>query len=631
MPHTSPSQSPSQSPNAQPADRAADKVSVGASGSPSRQPLPPLRLGRLHLARPSWIVVSLGLAACSGTALGASLILNEYNAVGSQKWLGNPDSVACEGPAGLNCADEEDTYLGRVLGNGGDWLELVVTVDHLDLRGWKLQIAELDNVGTTNGQNLWQGNPNLEQGIITFSEHSLWADLRAGTIITITERTTSEGGLDSDLSFDPCNGDWWINANSFDATLLSTMTNVLGDGPGNFSVGNDGFVLRVVNTANAVMFGPVGEGAAGYGGGGVNSREICRLEEDPSAALDNFAQYDDGDNSTFGSPNRWGGNFAGIDDQCRFGQQFDLLRAPVLAECTACRLVILNEYNAVSNDAFLNGGTQEADEDGLQASDSFFGRVAGNGGSWFELVVLADHVDMRGWELYYEELGDDEEGSIFLSDHPFWADLRAGTILTFIDRGTASGGLDTDLNVDPDGDYLWANIMTFDSALIAGTTSNLPGHIPGDFGVGKDDWRLTILDSDGAVVAGPSGEGSIYFYQGKVGGTDVCRLKEDPSNLITPASAYDDSEESSTFGAPNTWKVCPIGVLVTQDFSRLPALGCEGTPPGDPADLNGDGIVSGADLGQLLAAWGTSDPVADINGDGVVDGADLGALLAAWS
>jgi len=49
------------------------------------------------------------------------------------------------------------------------------------------------------------------------------------------------------------------------------------------------------------------------------------------------------------------------------------------------------------------------------------------------------------------------------------------------------------------------------------------------------------------------------------------------------------------------------------------------------ADLNGDGVVDGADLGILLTAWGTigfSD--ADLNADQLVDGADLGLLLSAW-
>ena len=47
-------------------------------------------------------------------------------------------------------------------------------------------------------------------------------------------------------------------------------------------------------------------------------------------------------------------------------------------------------------------------------------------------------------------------------------------------------------------------------------------------------------------------------------------------------------------------------------------------------DLNGDQFVDGADLGLLLALWGTGGPQGDLNGDGIVNGADLGLLLAAW-
>jgi len=50
-------------------------------------------------------------------------------------------------------------------------------------------------------------------------------------------------------------------------------------------------------------------------------------------------------------------------------------------------------------------------------------------------------------------------------------------------------------------------------------------------------------------------------------------------------------------------------------------------------DLNGDGVVDGADLGILLLNWGQTDggPAAgDLNGDCVIDGADIGALLNQW-
>ncbi|MCA9284511.1 MAG: hypothetical protein KDA22_04815 [Phycisphaerales bacterium] len=51
-----------------------------------------------------------------------------------------------------------------------------------------------------------------------------------------------------------------------------------------------------------------------------------------------------------------------------------------------------------------------------------------------------------------------------------------------------------------------------------------------------------------------------------------------------------------------------------------------------PNDLNGDGVVDGADLGILLSAWGPcSGCPADLDGSGTVDGADLGLLLARWT
>ncbi|MBL9141623.1 MAG: hypothetical protein JNK53_07135 [Phycisphaerae bacterium] len=56
---------------------------------------------------------------------------------------------------------------------------------------------------------------------------------------------------------------------------------------------------------------------------------------------------------------------------------------------------------------------------------------------------------------------------------------------------------------------------------------------------------------------------------------------------------------------------------------------CESTGCNCP-DLNGDGIVNGADLGMLLSAWGMNDPCANLDGEGPVGGADLGVLLSAW-
>ena len=55
-----------------------------------------------------------------------------------------------------------------------------------------------------------------------------------------------------------------------------------------------------------------------------------------------------------------------------------------------------------------------------------------------------------------------------------------------------------------------------------------------------------------------------------------------------------------------------------------------GTPTTPQGDLNGDGIVNGADLAILLGSWGEGGVPADLNGDGIVNGADLALLLGNW-
>ena len=159
------------------------------------------------------------------------LILNEWNAVGTQKWIDNDNSSACEGAAGITCSDNEDTFFGRVMGNGNDWIELVVVEDFLDIRGWQIRWAE-PGEDDADGTNIWTGDGTQPQGIITFTDDPVWQGLRAGTIITLIERPTtplSTGtvGLDTDLSFDPCAGDFWINVNAQDVQYVTCESNII--------------------------------------------------------------------------------------------------------------------------------------------------------------------------------------------------------------------------------------------------------------------------------------------------------------------------------------------------------------------------------------------------------------------
>jgi hypothetical protein len=48
-----------------------------------------------------------------------------------------------------------------------------------------------------------------------------------------------------------------------------------------------------------------------------------------------------------------------------------------------------------------------------------------------------------------------------------------------------------------------------------------------------------------------------------------------------------------------------------------------------PGDLNGDGIVNGADITIILSCWGTN--CGDLNGDSTTDGQDMTVVLSNWT
>jgi hypothetical protein len=210
----------------------------------------------------------------AGTVANAApVILNEYNAVSASNYLGGATSTAA------------DPYFGRVLGNGGDWLELVVIQDHLDLRGGSLSIDEGQVPGRTTT-------------VLTFTQAALWADLRAGTIITVAEDVADDPSYDP---FGALGGDWWINVQASNTASGLYIT------ASNFSVSNDDTQVTIFDGVGTLLFGPAGEGITANAG--VSSTEMYKLEANPSAAITPAStDYHDGTSSTFGAPNRWSAN-----------------------------------------------------------------------------------------------------------------------------------------------------------------------------------------------------------------------------------------------------------------------------------------------------------------------------------
>ncbi len=208
--------------------------------------------------------------------------------------------------------------------------------------------------------------------------------------------------------------------------------------------------------------------------------------------------------------------------------------------------IILNEYNAVDSNDFFNGGDAAADEDGGRACDSYFGRVRGNGGDWFELVVITDHLDIRNWHLNIYEDGILDE-TLDLTDHAIWSDLRSGTIITVAED------VPSDISYNPAAGDWWINVQANNHAdgLYIEASS---------FPVSSNDWQLTIRDADGNVVFGPAGEG--VSPDGGVGGKEVFRLEDNPKDsTAADSNDYDDGADYSTFGAPNRWGSQSFGKL----------------------------------------------------------------------
>jgi len=133
---------------------------------------------------------------------------------------------------------------------------------------------------------------------------------------------------------------------------------------------------------------------------------------------------------------------------------------------------------------------------------------------------------------------------------------------------------------------------------------------------------------EGLIVAGPCSRTST-LARVSTSGCDAVALVRTlpagqywfvtaPATNVRPISSGAPCEDGDPETPPPFWGVRYVASMTC---SEPPASG----------DINEDGSINGADLGLLLAAWGTPDPDADLNGNGVVDGGDLGLLLAAWS
>ncbi len=163
--------------------------------------------------------------------------------------------------------------------------------------------------------------------------------------------------------------------------------------------------------------------------------------------------------------------------------------------------------------------------------------------------------------------------------------------------------------------------MTDGSVLVAASLLNSIIHIAAD-GTDLGEWDVDnggLLNGASALCA--SGDGRAVLGAAVQGGSTV--------NGFALANGYTER----TYRIYSADAPQPISMIVAPpsatdlDGNLMPDV-CQPTL----GDITGDGVVNGADLGQMLGAWGAcAGCSADINRDGVVDGADLGIMLGHWS
>lgn len=304
------------------------------------------------------------------------LILNEYNAVNStttlftdptKPWKGH-DSFFNPEVVGNPSANP------GILGNGGNWVELVVTQDHLNIQGWQLVWHNKD-VGTGDGS-------------VVFTNSSTWSNLRAGTIITVREDDTGTpggyGAMPTDLSFKPDHNDWWMHIN-VDDTRYVTQTG--------FKVDNDDWQATIKDAKGRVEFGPVGESVAGWGGGGINSQEAGVNRSDPSSSIAG-SDFEDNDYTTFGSPN----THDHVTDSVYGTQDFSALRTwytradRITGDANLDRVVDVDDLYILATNWLTTGNTwMDADFNGDGVVD---GKDLGLLGVNWQTAVAGEPLDL---------------------------------------------------------------------------------------------------------------------------------------------------------------------------------------------------------------------------------------------
>jgi len=117
-------------------------------------------------------------------------------------------------------------------------------------------------------------------------------------------------------------------------------------------------------------------------------------------------------------------------------------------------------------------------------------------------------------------------------------------------------------------------------------------------------------------------------------------MAEDYNSLTIPEGEFATSEIEVTVPDGSFAIGLPIEIrLINLNFQDTPEdpgievdfddVRLDAAPP-CPADVNNDGVLDNADIGDFVGYYLSSDPASDFNNDGVIDNGDIGAFVTAF-
>ena len=564
------------------------------------------------------------------------------------------------------------TGFGRIQNNGGDWFEIVITDDHTDLRGYTFYWENDDNLDTIVGDG-----PD-ERGFIKLLDNKAFADMRAGTIITMSEdQIVAEvrdkfpnddefnlGGpdphdtgyrydLSTDTSFNPYTSDDWHVHFHVDESLTDLgLDTPYFAGYSDMKVDNDRWLLGIYDSTNtaiqaeAELPGTISDLITGQvmalvgedtqPGVSVNNQELFTLRSDPGSGL---FEYEDVDFSTFGRPNYY--NDASETTLDGY-QNFDLVRNPVLANTYDWNVGGAANFADAGN--WINPSTSSVP--GTGPTSAWTVRVVNNGGTaavaQISTTVSAGFVSVMSNNAGSMTLQVTSAGSL---------EVSTGRVLV-MDGGT--------LNVD--GSVTAVTTEAFSGGTISGS-GQISGELVNSGGTinpGSSAGTLTVngdflQNAEGTLLIELAGLGQSdrlnVFGTARAAGEIQVALSGgytptagDVFVVLKADELIDDGYALTGAGGFNAYTISDAVLLSFQgmnpDFNQDNVLNCSdvdalvaaivNTPTNLLYDVSGDGTVSASDLTTWLAAAGAvnlasgnSYLVGDANLDGVVDGQDF--------